>query len=237
FINSALLGRFALLSLNSSNFVRQLGKRGILRIGGNSVEKTFWKGGKRTSQTDKTSITEDDLDSLFDFAQKAGWKVMLGLNLGQSTPEVAASEAEYAARIAKNQLLFLEVGNEPDLYYKNGLRSSTYQYSDFLQEFATYFDTIRDSVPNVPFSGPTSANGTDTWTVPFAKDAASRIVLLTQHYYRMGPPQNSDVTIDRLLSPDNNIVKIAQKVQTAEQIAISNSRVQFCLPRWKTGSQ
>ncbi|MDF5733650.1 MAG: hypothetical protein PUP92_38170 [Rhizonema sp. PD38] len=66
------------------------------------------------------------------------------------------------------------------------LRSSTYQYSDFLQEFTTYFDTIRDSVPNVPFSGPTTANGTDTWVVPFAKDAASRIILLTQHYYRMG---------------------------------------------------
>ncbi|MDF5714092.1 MAG: glycosyl hydrolase family 79 C-terminal domain-containing protein [Rhizonema sp. NSF051] len=219
------------------NFVRQLGKRGILRIGGNSVEKTFWKGGKRTSQTDKTSITEDDLDSLFDFAGKAGWKVMLGLNLGQSTPEVAASEAEYAARIAKNQLLSIEVGNEPDLYYKNGLRSSTYQYSDFLQEFTTYFDTIRDSVPNVPFSGPTTASATDTWVVPFAKDAASRIILLTQHYYRMGPPQNSDVTINRLLSPDNNIVKIAQKIQTAAQQNNLPYRIAECNSVYQGGKQ
>ena len=219
------------------NFVRQLGKRGILRIGGNSVEKTFWKGGKRTSQTDKTSISEDDLDRLCDFAGIAGWKVMLGLNLGQSTPEVATSEAGYAARILGDKLLSLEIGNEPDLYYKNGLRSSIYQYSDFLQEFTTYFDTIRASVPNVPFSGPTTASATDTWVVPFAKDAAARIVLLTQHYYRMGPPENSNVTISNLLSPDNRIVQIAQKNQAVAQQNNLPYRLAECNSVYNGGKQ
>ncbi|MDF5724749.1 MAG: glycosyl hydrolase family 79 C-terminal domain-containing protein [Rhizonema sp. PD37] len=219
------------------NFVRQLGKRGILRIGGNSVEKTFWKGGKRTSETDKTSITEDDLDHLFDFARKAGWKVMLGLNLGQSTPEVAASEAGYVARIAGEQLLSLEIGNEPDLYNKNGLRSSTYQYSDFLQEFTTYFDTIRASVPDVLFSGSATASATDTWVVPFAKDAATRVILLTQHYYRMGPPQNSNVTISNLLSPDNRIIQIAQKIKIVAQQKNLSYRFAECNSVYNGGKQ
>ena len=147
------------------NFVRQLGS-GVLRIGGNSVERMSWTGETRTSATGKSSITSVDIDRLFDFARAAGWRVMLGLNLGKSTPAIAASEAQYVARVAGNALLSLEIGNEPDLYDNNGLRSSTYGYSDFLAEFTAYSKAIRAGVPDAPFSGPTTATNTDTWAVP-----------------------------------------------------------------------
>lgn len=199
------------------NFFKQLGNNGVLRIGGNYVEQTFWIDGRPTTAPDRRIITRNDINNLLDFARMIGWKVILGLNLGQSKPEIAALQAEYAMQYAGNKILSLEIGNEPDLYFMNGLRPQTYNYSDFYKEFIAYFNAIRTRVSNAPISGPCTTQIFNTWAIPFAKDAASKINLLTQHYYRMGPPTNTFVTISNLLSNDERLQNMLQQLRQAAQ--------------------
>ncbi|WP_226890037.1 hypothetical protein, partial [Nostoc sp. MG11] len=171
------------------NFVKQLSSKGVLRIGGNSVDNTFWiDSSKAISATQKQIITKNDIDNLFDFARTVDWKVILGINLAQSEPKFAALQAEYVALVAADRLLSFAIGNEPDLYSSNGLRPSTYSYNEFRQEFTTYFNAIRNSIADAPISGPSTTAVYGTWAVPFAKDMGSRISLLTQHHYPKGPP-------------------------------------------------
>jgi hypothetical protein len=210
------------------NFIKQLGDRGVLRIGGNYVEKTYWIEGKPKSATQRQIITQNDINNLFNFVRMIGWKVILGLNLGDSKPEIAALQAEYVAHVAGDRLLSFEIGNEPDLYSLNGLRPETYNYNDFNKEFTAYFTAIRNRVANAPISGPGTAQVYKTWAVPFASDAAAQIYLLTQHYYRMGPPTNASVTISNLLSRDERLEKVAQNLREVTQHRGKRYRITEC---------
>ena len=196
------------------NLIKGLGQ-GIIRIGGNSADKTGWTGAPRTAATASDSLTTSDIDRFFGFAAATGWKVMFTLNLGTGTAAAAANEAAYIYQHYNSQLLCFEIGNEPDLYSHNGLRPTTYTYTGFAQQFESYYDSIKAAVPDAVFSGPAAAGNTTTWVVPFAADEASRIVLLTEHYYKMGPPTDTSVTIANLLNGNTNILKQAAAMAAA----------------------
>jgi len=191
---------FSRSSTTFINLVRGLGQ-GVLRIGGNTSDKMPWVA----VGNGKTVVTNADIDRFFSFANATGWKVMFGLNLGTGTPGAAAMEAAYIYDHYNSQLLYFEIGNEPDLYNTNGLRPRAYSYTDFRKEFDTYYDSIRQVTPGAVFSGPTTATHTDTWLVPFVRDEHSRIGLVTQHYYKMGPAGNPAVTIEKLLNGNTGI--------------------------------
>jgi len=191
---------FSRSSTTFINLVRGLGQ-GVLRIGGNTSDKMPWVA----VGNGKTVVTSADIDRFFSFANATGWKVMFGLNLGTGTPGAAAMEAAYIYDHYNSQLLYFEIGNEPDLYNTNGLRPRAYSYTDFRKEFDTYHDSIRQVTPGAVFSGPTTATHTDTWLVPFVRDEHSRIGLVTQHYYKMGPAGNPAVTIEKLLNGNTGI--------------------------------
>ena len=63
-------------SINSGNtalqnMIKLLGN-GILRIGGNSVENSVFTFNKRNKRTSQDTITADDIDRVFSFANKTG---------------------------------------------------------------------------------------------------------------------------------------------------------------------
>jgi hypothetical protein len=68
----------------------------LLRIGGNSVDKTTWtpNGKGRTSG----QVAPPDIDALAGFLQATGWQALYGVNLAQSTPALAAAEVAYAVQ-------------------------------------------------------------------------------------------------------------------------------------------
>jgi hypothetical protein len=142
---------------DSSMFMllRQIGP-GVIRIGGNSVDKD-------TSAFDSTRY-----DRFFAFVKKTGWKLMLGLTLGTFDTVKAVQVAQLATASIQANLYSFEVGNEPDLFSRNGLRPTTWGLSDYEKEFSEYETAIHRSLPNAPFSGPTTASSTTTWVVPFA---------------------------------------------------------------------
>ena len=170
---------------------------GVMRIGGNSVDKSSWNG----MAASLTAIMPAQIDALAAFVQATGWQVIYGINLAQNTTANAASEASYVASRLGASLLGFEIGNEPDLYYSNGLRASSWTYADFLAEWQAMAAAIRAAVPGAILTGPAAAENTEGYTVPFAGDESTSIAMLTQHYYRANG-QNASSTLDLLLLPD-----------------------------------
>ncbi|MGH9609753.1 MAG: twin-arginine translocation signal domain-containing protein, partial [Bryobacteraceae bacterium] len=88
-------------------FVRTLGARGVLRIGGNTSEFTVWSPqgasaavtgavGPDTGRKIHRSypITSKAIRNLAAFVEAVDWQLIYGLNLGKGTPEQAAREAK-----------------------------------------------------------------------------------------------------------------------------------------------
>ena len=197
-----------------------LGQHGVLRIGGNTSEYCFWKSDPQTHGVSANSvpgplgpdkgnkapprrvITELAIRNLRDFlAQVPGWSLIYGLNLGLGTPEMAAEEAAFVSRIVGSKLLAFQMANEPDLFYKNGLRPASYNADQFITEWRRFFEAVRKRLPDAPFAGPDTAFNND-WLVPFAKAFRNDVKFVSSHYYAEGPPNDPTMDIPRLLRPD-----------------------------------
>ena len=196
-----------------------LGQRGVLRIGGNSSEYCFWRSDpkahgvsanpiqdapgpdKGNNAPPRRVITEQAIHNLREFLDRLpGWSLIYGLNLGLGTPEKAAEEAEFVARAMGSKLLAFQMANEPDLFYKNGLRPG-YNADQFIAEWRRFFEAVRKRVPDAPFAGPDTAFNND-WLAPFAKAFRNEVKFISSHYYAEGPPSDPAMDIPRLLRPD-----------------------------------
>ncbi len=164
--------------------VSQLGL-GWVRFGGNSVDKTNWIGGQRTSQTPASSLTASDFDRVAAFARATGWRVLWGMRLANGSPTIDAAEADYAITSASDVLSGLEIGNEPDLFSSNGYTPAT--LPDYLTAWGQYAAAIQAVHPKAILTGPAAAGNISTWTTQFGVKYGTQISLLTQHYYPLGP--------------------------------------------------
>src|SRR5580658_7879583 len=186
----------------------------LLRIGGNSVDKTTWTpdGPGRTSG----QVAPSDIDALAGFLKAAGWQVLYGINLAQSTSALAAAEIEYAVQSLGTSLYGIEIGNEVDLYSSNGYFPSTWGFSDYLALWQSFVTAIRQQSPNVPLTGPVAASNISGYVAPFAKAEGKNVILLSDHYYRANG-ELATSTVDLLISPDSNIVTQAKAMLVVSQ--------------------
>ena len=164
--------------------VSQLGV-GWVRFGGNSVDKTNWIGGQRSSQTPAASLTASDFDRVAAFARATGWRVLWGMRLANGSPTIDAAEADYVITSASDVLSGLEIGNEPDLFSNNGYTPAT--LPDYLTAWGQYAAAIQAVHPKAILTGPAAAGNISTWTTQFGVKYGTQISLLTQHYYPLGP--------------------------------------------------
>lgn len=207
--NTNLLGMF-----------RRLGPS-ILRIGGNSVDKSVWfpNGAGRISR----QIAPSDVDALAAFLKTSGWQCLYGINLGGSasgatSPKLAAQEVAYVSKALGSSLLGIEIGNECDLYGDDGnYYAGNWSLDQFQNLWSQYRQAILDLTPNVRITGPASGTHTSDWTIPFGKYATKdKISLLTQHYYRANGKLPTS-TAEFLITPDDELSKIAADLQGASQ--------------------
>lgn len=201
---------------------RNLAPQGNLRIGGGSSEFTtfseqtpggpppFEVFGPDTSKTVKhgTITSALALRNLRAFLDATGWNCLYGLNLGQGTVENAVAEAKAASEILGTRLLAFQIGNEPDSFRKR-YRPATYEPADYISEWNRFHDAIVKVVPQAKFAGPDISNKLPYLTA-FAENAKSHpdVILLTSHYYAMGPARNPAATLDNLLSPDPKLTTL-----------------------------
>jgi hypothetical protein len=167
------------------------------------------------------STTPLAVRNLREFLDACGWKLIYGLNMGTGTAEDAADEAAYVMNVAGSKLMAFQLGNEPDLFYRNGIRKADYDFAQFAAEWRRFFQAIRARVPNSPFAGPDTAYNND-WLVPFAEQFKQEVAFLSHHYYALGPPTDPAMTIERLLRPNPRL--------QAEFEGMKQARNQFGLP-------
>jgi hypothetical protein len=200
--NNALAAMFQLLG------------NGVLRIGGNSVDKTLWTAaglGMTSGQ-----VAPADVTALAAFIKLTSWKVLYAVNLATSTPQLAAAEVAFVQSALGSALLGFEIGNEPDLYGSTYFTTG-WNLSAFEARWSSFRTAILAQTPSAVITGPASASSPTTWTAPFAQYATSQqISLLTQHYYRANG-QLATSTAALLITPDTQLPKTAQPVQAAAQ--------------------
>ncbi|HWG28567.1 glycosyl hydrolase family 79 C-terminal domain-containing protein [Actinospica sp.] len=182
-------------STDLGGYLGTLGHTGVIRVGGNSGDATFWTstGEPAPSWATSGTITPDKLQHLATIVRGAGWKVILAVNLKHPDPARAADEAKYARQIFGDSLLAIEVGNEPNFYYS----TVAAYYTDFESDVAA----IEQAAPGVGITGPDAETNHSSWLGGFAAlDAAHPDVTeISDHTYPASACGTSTATIPELL--------------------------------------
>lgn len=215
-------------------YFRLLSPHGVLRIGGNTSEFCWFQADAATPAPKLRlplgkleenwmphrlfAIKPEAIDALAGFLQATGWKLIYGLNFGNSTPERAAREAAYVAKAVGDRLEFFQIGNEPDFYRdaNNGTRPPGWGFADYLREWTGYAEAIAARVPGARFGGPDVGASSD-WVTRFGEELSGgvrkRLTTLTGHYYAEGPPNDPRVTTERLLAGNPKILGEMEKIE------------------------
>lgn len=205
--------------------VRDLAPKGNLRIGGGSSEFTTYSDkapagpppfevfGPDTSKTVKrgTVTSAVALRNLRAFLDATDWNCLYALNLGQGTVENAVKEAAAAHSILGPRLLAFQIGNEPDSF-RGRYRPQSYTPADYIAEWNRFHDAIVKVTPQARFAGPDISNKL-AYLTAFAEEARKHpdVVLLTSHYYAMGPARNPEATLENLLDPDPKLTTLKRR--------------------------
>jgi hypothetical protein len=182
---------------------RQLGPHGVLRIGGNTSDFTLWEPYRpdapwpvlrdwRGKPVPPLTLKPESLPPLAAFLRATGWKLIFGVNLKIDLPEMAVELARAVRTAAGDDLLAVQVGNEPNNYFKT--------YAEYEDSWRRTAHALRQAMPDLPIAGPDTGANTD-WVLNFAREPAAHPAFLSRHYYRGGAPHGS---ISELLAPDKD---------------------------------
>jgi hypothetical protein len=212
---SAILARgdyFTPDNASTLGLIRSLGENGIVRIGGNTSERTVWIADANPTEAASFLITPANIDRLAAALRVLGWKLIYGLNLARGAPAEAADEAAYVANAVGENLLAFQIGNEPDGFGRwTKVRPASYDVSTYLAEWRTFHAAIHARVPAAAFAGPDVSSATD-WAAAFAQAIPERLVLLTHHYYADGPAGAPHVSLAKLLQSDSQIHPLLERL-------------------------
>lgn len=193
---------------------RMLSPEGVLRLGGNLSEFTAWSQtepptsaqagglvgpdpGHREPRT--FTITPHSIRNLQGFLSATGWRCIYGLNLGGGTVEQALAEGSFVAKTLGNQLMFVQFGNEPDLFRHHDQENKPWTFGEYLAKWNSFRAAFQEKLPAVAVAGPDTAD--QMWVKQFLQDVPKEVVMATSHYYPEGPPSDPNMTIDLLLHP------------------------------------
>jgi hypothetical protein len=192
--------------------IRGLGRNGVLRIGGNTSERTLWRAEAAPAAPGSFVITPASIDRLAATLRILGWKLVYGLNLARGTPGEAAAEAAYVARAVGADLIAFQIGNEPDGFGRwTAVRPQSYDVAAYLKEWRPFHDAVRARAPDARFAGPDVAGATD-WVGAFAAARPEGLVLLTRHYYADGPSGAPHVSLEKLLRSGGQIAPVLDEL-------------------------
>jgi hypothetical protein len=185
--------------------------------------KTYWEW-KLTDSTVRSqrdgAITPAAIRNLGHFLDATNWRLIYGLNFGSGSAERAADEAAVVANEMGNRLIAFQIGNESDFFGGNRLfRERPFDFAEYISELQQFVKAIRASVPAARFAGPDTAANMD-WVEEFGKarlspGARDKAVLLSSHYYAMGPASNPNMNTDKLLLPNLHLEEQIAKAQKA----------------------
>jgi hypothetical protein len=166
---------------------KQLGIKS-LRVGGNTADRP-------TLPMPSTN----DVDSLFEFAKKAGVKVIYTLRLNHGDSTLDQAMAHYIEQHYAKQLDCFVIGNEPNTYYTN--------FPTYFADWKLYAEiTELTNLPDARFCGPSVSPGHEKWSAQLANAVGGGHLLkfISQHDYPGGDARrvtNAATARDKILSP------------------------------------
>ncbi len=113
---------------------RALSSHGVLRLGGNTSEFSWWKanasdtppvrpkGVKDDGEPDPNTlyaVTPEAIQNLKGFLDATGWTCIYGLNLGYGTVTTDVAEASFVYKTLGVSLRSFQIGNEVDLFWRH----------------------------------------------------------------------------------------------------------------------
>ncbi len=158
----------------------QDGSKMLLRIGGKSADHTFWQTSPPNYHRQVIKLGPKWMDELKALVHKEHLRVMLDLNLAVHSPQLEASFAQAARKaLGPGVLAGLEIGNEPDLYWrqpwlaKSRIASTSaatpqhwtinYAPNDYRRDYSSYARTLEAKVPGIPIGGPEIISNKAPW--------------------------------------------------------------------------
>ncbi|WP_285630952.1 glycosyl hydrolase family 79 C-terminal domain-containing protein [Actinoallomurus iriomotensis] len=230
-VESADLAHGFLTKPRMSQWLKTLGRHGVLRLGGYSMD-LVWPafGAYRDAPTPPEAIggrvDRSDLIRLKALLRDSGWKATLGVPLKKIidpskiksptkdpsppvTLDQAVAEVKAAHEILGDDLLAVEIGNEYD-------NVTTLTPAEYYATMKQYHAAIKQAVPhaNIKVTGP-SANTAKTNTqldgfvaavqADTGSDPRQMIAEFTNHLYPQSHCGSSNATIAGLLSPDTYV--------------------------------
>ena len=207
---------------------RELSPHGVLRLGGTLSDMTLWQGSagnsispeevervrtryewrlvdQKAARERPAKLGPEGITALGGFLRAANWKLLYGLNLGTGRPERAAEEAALVMKHAGERLLAFQLGNEADIYGP-AFRKPGWNFEAYWSDYQRYVKAVRARTPRAPFAGPDVAVKTD-WVTQFAERAKGDAVLVSSHYYAMGPAGAPGIDARKLLSDDPRLAR------------------------------
>ncbi len=202
------------------SLLRSLGQ-GVLRFGGISVDtEAAWVDEGAAPAWAHTTIAPQDLQGIAALARATGWRVLLGVTFGHYEPAVAAQEAQVAQSLLGSSLEGIAIGNEPDLYVPDGLRTAPWTFADYVSEAAAYRAAIAAAVPGVPIVGPDASSGQPVLLWASEVAVAEHPALLTAHYY---PLTKCEAYVPRLSDLVSPVTRANESATLAQLSAIAQA--------------
>ena len=183
---------------------------GILRLGGNSQDNTCWDPAAAPySKLCQGTLTTADFRNYAQAAKASGWRLMVGLNLKQHANHWALSEVTQgiAKELKPEQVLALEIGNEPDLFDGAAGRPKDFSVADLVKEFRAYAQALQGdpAARQYGVAGPAVCcdwrNAHDLGTFIDGVGARS-LKLVTVHEYPATTCNGRKVSVEQLLAPE-----------------------------------
>jgi hypothetical protein len=174
----------------------------VIRMGGNSADTS----GEPTAST---------VGPMAEVAKDTGAKFTLGVNLGSDNVQLAVDQARnYASNMPPGSLEAIEIGNEPDLYSKNGLRSSSYTFSGYFADFAKWRTQISPVLPQgIKLMGPSWGSTGSLPNLPaFLTQEQHSLSLVSQHNYAGSACRGET-------NPSNYLLQPSAATKTAHTVA------------------
>lgn len=180
---------------NLVQYLKTLDSQGVLHLGGNSADNTFWTSKNEPAPAwSEGTIVPADFKAVAALAKASGWKIILDVNFKHKDPARAADEAVYASKALGSWLLGIAIGNEPNYYEPSE--------AQFWTDFESYRAALKKSAPAVHVMGPETSHQFANWLQDFAtrEGAHPDISGLTSHYYPACARSKNTPTIASLLS-------------------------------------
>ncbi len=147
---------------------KRISSRGVLRLGGNTSEFSWWKPTPDSPEPEHPhtrevagepkasyyAVTPEAIRNLAAFLEATGWSCLYGINMGTNTPARAAEEAEFAARTLGPRLQYFQIGNEVDLFGRHLRDPQTWSAQTYLTEWLSLARAIAARVPRASFGMP-----------------------------------------------------------------------------------